>query len=298
MKVRKFVGVMAVAGLGLAPQAALAQSSSTAGTTTAKADDSTLKSRIETRLKSNAALKGDDIDVDVDNGVVTLTGTVHSAAQSTQAGTLAKVAGVTSVNNKLTVDSKTTRAIDKAGDKTDEAMDKAGDKADKTMDTAAAKTDKATDKAAAKTDKATDKAAAKTDQAADKSASAAQKAGNKTEEVLEKAGIKVEDDGKSTTATTGTTGTTGKPATTKGKDEVIDVDANINDAWITTKVKTNFVDEDLLKGSDINVDSNNHVVTLKGTVTSAAGRARAVALAKSTKGVTRVVDALTIAPAK
>ena len=155
MKVRKFIGVMAVAGLGLAPQAALAQSSSTAGSTTAgsttaKADDSTLKSRIETRLKNDAALKADDIDVDVDNGVVTLTGTVHSAAQSTQAGTLAKVPGVTTVNNKLTVDSKTTRAIDKAGDKTDEAMDKAGDKADKTMDTAAAKTVKATDKAAAK----------------------------------------------------------------------------------------------------------------------------------------------------
>ncbi len=115
----------------------------------AKTDDSTLKSRIETRLKNSAALKGDDIDVDVDNGVVTLTGTVHSAAQSTHAATLAKVAGVTTVNNKLTVDSKTTRAIDKAGDKTDEAMDKAGDKADKTMDTAAAKTDKATDKAGA-----------------------------------------------------------------------------------------------------------------------------------------------------
>ena len=301
MKVRKFIGVMAVAGLGVAPQAALAQSSgtagsTTAGSTTAKAGDSTLKSRIETRLKNDAALKADDIDVDVDNGVVTLTGTVHSAAQSTQAGTLAKVPGVTTVNNKLTVDSKTTRAIDKAGDKTDEAMDKAGDKADKTMDTAAAKTEKAADKAAAKTDKAADKAAAKTDQAADKSASTAQKAGNKTEKALEKAGIKVEDDSK--TGTTGTTGTTSKPATTKGKDDVIYVDANINDAWITTKVKTNFVNEDLLKGSDINVDSNNHVVTLKGTVTSAAGRARAVALAKSTKGVTRVVDALTIAPAK
>ena len=84
MKVRKFIGVMAVAGLGVAPQAALAQSSSTAGSTaagstTAKADDSTLKSRIETRLKNDAALKADDIDVDVDNGVVTLTGTVHSA---------------------------------------------------------------------------------------------------------------------------------------------------------------------------------------------------------------------------
>jgi len=286
MKVRNFIGVIAVAGLGLAPQAALAQTASTAGTTTAKVDDSTLKSRIETRLKNSAALKGDDIDVDVDNGVVTLTGTVHSAAQSTQARTLAKVAGVTTVNDKLTVDSTSTRAMDKAGDKADATMDKAGHKADTTMD-----------KAGDKADKTMDKAADKTDKTADKSASTAQKAGNKTEKVLEKAGIKVEDDHKPT-AKTGTTGTAGKPATTNGKDDVIDVDANINDAWITTKVKSNFVNEDALKGSDINVDSNNHVVTLKGTVASAAGRARAVALAKSTKGVTRVVDALTIAPAK
>jgi hyperosmotically inducible protein len=264
MKVRNFIGAMAVAGLGLAPQAALAQAGSTAGTTTtAKVDDSALKSRIETRLKNSASLKGDDISVDVNNGVVTLTGTVHSEAQSVRARSLAKVTGVTNVENKLTVDSKTTRAMDKAGDKTDKAMDKAGDKADK---------------------------------AGDKSASTAQKAGHKTEKVLEKAGIKVENDDK--TAKSGTTGTASKPATAKGKDDVIDVDANINDAWITTKVKSNFVNEDALKGSNINVDTNNHVVTLKGTVASAAGRARAVALAKSTKGVTRVVDALTIGPAK
>jgi hyperosmotically inducible protein len=275
MKVRNFIGAMAVAGLGLAPQAALAQAGSTAGTTTtAKVDDSALKSRIETRLKNSASLKGDDISVDVNNGVVTLTGTVHSEAQSVRARSLAKVTGVTNVENKLTVDSKTTRAMDKAGDKTDKAMDKAG----------------------AKTDRAMDKAGDKADKAGDKSASTAQKAGHKTEKVLEKAGIKVENDDK--TAKSGTTGTASKPATAKGKDDVIDVDANINDAWITTKVKSNFVNEDSLKGSNINVDTNNHVVTLKGTVASAAGRARAVALAKSTKGVTRVVDALTIGPAK
>ena len=55
-----------------------------------------------------------------------------------------------------------------------------------------------------------------------------------------------------------------------------------------------FVGEDLLKGSDINVDTNNHVVTLKGTVTSNAGRDRAIALAKRTSGVQRVVDQLTV----
>jgi len=69
----------------------------------------------------------------------------------------------------------------------------------------------------------------------------------------------------------------------------------ITDAWITTKVHSSFVGEDSLKGSDINVDTNNHVVTLKGTVKSEAGRARAVAVAKNVEGVNRVVDNLTIA---
>ena len=68
----------------------------------------------------------------------------------------------------------------------------------------------------------------------------------------------------------------------------------ITDAWITAKVKWFFVGEDLLKGSDINVDTDKHVVTLKGSVTSGAGRERAVALAKRTGGVQRVVDQLTI----
>ncbi len=72
----------------------------------------------------------------------------------------------------------------------------------------------------------------------------------------------------------------------------------ITDAWITTRVKTKFVGEDLLKNSDINVDTTDHVVTLRGTVMSAAGRARAVAQAKEVEGVHRVVDRLTIGPKK
>jgi hyperosmotically inducible periplasmic protein len=36
----------------------------------------------------------------------------------------------------------------------------------------------------------------------------------------------------------------------------------ITDAWITAKVKWFYVGEDSLKGSDITVDTNNHVVTL------------------------------------
>jgi osmotically-inducible protein OsmY len=72
----------------------------------------------------------------------------------------------------------------------------------------------------------------------------------------------------------------------------------ITDGWITTRVKSKFVGEDLLKDSDINVDTKDHVVTLKGTVMSAAGRARAVSEAKEVEGVRRVVDQLTIGPKK
>lgn len=80
----------------------------------------------------------------------------------------------------------------------------------------------------------------------------------------------------------------------KTKEGVSKTGEVITDAWITTKIKTDFVGEDLLKGSDINVDTANHVVTLKGTVRTQAGRERAVAIAKKIDGVTRVVDQLTI----
>jgi len=70
----------------------------------------------------------------------------------------------------------------------------------------------------------------------------------------------------------------------------------ITDGWITSRVHARFLGEDLLKESGINVDTDNHVVTLKGTVMSAAGRARAVEIAKTTEGVHQVIDRLTIGP--
>jgi hyperosmotically inducible protein len=72
----------------------------------------------------------------------------------------------------------------------------------------------------------------------------------------------------------------------------------ITDVWIKTRVKSKFIDEDVLKGSDINVDVNDHVVTLSGTVPSAAGRLRAIEEAKKVEGVHNVIDKLTIGPKK
>jgi len=72
----------------------------------------------------------------------------------------------------------------------------------------------------------------------------------------------------------------------------------ITDGWITGTIKTRFVGEDALKHSDINVDTSNHVVTLKGTVPNKAARAKAVEIARTTDGVHRVLDHLVIGPHK
>ena len=72
----------------------------------------------------------------------------------------------------------------------------------------------------------------------------------------------------------------------------------ISDGWITTKVNWFFVGEDRLKGSHIDVDTKDNVVTLKGTVQSQAGRLRAVELAKETEGVKRVADQLTVSTSR
>ncbi|HBD19796.1 MAG TPA: hypothetical protein DC063_06775 [Arenimonas sp.] len=63
----------------------------------------------------------------------------------------------------------------------------------------------------------------------------------------------------------------------------------IDDAWITSKVKTQLLADDQVKGTQINVDTKGNVVTLTGTAPSAEARAKAIELAKATRGVRGVV---------
>ena len=158
-----------------------------------KPSDQVLKDRIEYRLETNPIVDKYDLKVKVDASSAWLTGTVATAAQKAEAARLAKIDGISNVQNDVVVDQNVDRSL---AERAKAGMTKTGEA--------------------------------------------------------------------------------------------------ITDGWITTKVKWFFVGEDLLKGSDINVDTNNHVVTLKGTVMSAAGRNRAAALAKRTSGVQRVVDQLTV----
>jgi len=62
----------------------------------------------------------------------------------------------------------------------------------------------------------------------------------------------------------------------------------IDDAGITMRVKARLLDDPLVKGLRIDVDTRDGVVFLTGTVGSEAERKQAIGIAKSTEGVTKV----------
>jgi hyperosmotically inducible periplasmic protein len=80
----------------------------------------------------------------------------------------------------------------------------------------------------------------------------------------------------------------------KTKDGVSKSGEVMTDGWITSRVHARFVNEDTLKGSRINVDTRDHIVTLNGTVVTSLGFAKAGVIARQTEGVQRVVNNLTV----
>src|SRR5688572_32878456 len=80
----------------------------------------------------------------------------------------------------------------------------------------------------------------------------------------------------------------------KGKEIVSATGEVITDGWITTKVKAKFADDKLLKDSNITIDTNDRVVTLKGSVSSAEAKKRAAMIAEGTEGVLSVADQVVV----
>ncbi len=115
-------------------------------------------------------------------------------------------------------------------------------------------------KTAAGAEKAADKTAHAADKAADKTAHAADKAADKTVAGARKTGRKVDD------------------------------------GWIKSKIYAQYMADwnDILDDSNIDVDVKNNMVTLSGTVKTAAAKARAVSVAKGTDGVKGVTDMLKV----
>jgi osmotically-inducible protein OsmY len=201
-------------------------------------DDAALRQQIERRFETSPTLKGQDLTVSVDDSVATVTGVVATNALQGRALQLAKVKGVSRVENQIEVQAKDQPSgIEAAGDKTKAGLEKGVD---------------AAVGAAKKTTQAVEKGIGKSEQGAGTAA-------DKTAKGIGRAGEKM------------------------------------TDASITTRVKARFSSENLLHDSQINVQTNDRVVTLTGRVSSAAARDRSIELAQNLVGVQNVVDRLRVA---
>lgn len=228
---------------------AMAQDRSTADrVNNAAADlgDAWITTKVQASYFADADVRARNIDVDTVNGVVTLTGVVHSERERDQAVAIARtIDGVREVRDELRIDPLGAEGTAGTAGTIDADRDVDADLGvDTDRDTNADRRDADVDRDADMPD-----VSDTTDRAMERTEQAGRTAGER-----------------------------------------------IDDAWITTKVKAQYFMDEAVKGRAIDVDTNQNVVTLRGTVDSAASKARAVAIAQSTEGVERVVDQLTVRP--
>src|SRR4026207_216208 len=72
------------------------------------------------------------------------------------------------------------------------------------------------------------------------------------------------------------------------------VSAPVDDATITTRVKTAFINDPVVGAAKIDVDTFKGVVTLSGQVKNKDEEQRAIALARTIRGVTDVKSSLQV----
>jgi osmotically-inducible protein OsmY len=83
----------------------------------------------------------------------------------------------------------------------------------------------------------------------------------------------------------------------EAKDAGRKIGAGVSDGWLWVKARYELAATDDLRDSTINVDVENGVVTLTGTVPTAAQRSKAEQVAKAVEGVTSVKNMIKVAPA-
>jgi hyperosmotically inducible protein len=102
----KFAGTLVLLGTLLGPVVGYAADTST-DTTGQYLDDATITTKVKAAFAEDKWVKGRDISIRTDHGVVDLTGTVNSKDESDRATELAtKVKSVKAVHNNLTIASR------------------------------------------------------------------------------------------------------------------------------------------------------------------------------------------------
>lgn len=261
---------------GIALAIAAANSPVVADTVSEDVTEARQETQIWTTYALSPYLRANDLKVSVDNGKVTLTGTVDEDVNKDLAKEIALgVKGITSVDNQILVKpdyAPPARSADRSyGEVIDDATITAAIKSKLlwSKHTDGLSTEVSTTMGKVTLKGTADSAAAK--DLAERLALDTRGVVAVNNQVVVKGGAKP-----SVTETT-------KSAATEGSKD-------ISDTWITTKVKSTLMYSSNVEGSAITVDTKGGVVTLKGAVDSASERALAIELAENVRGV-KSVDA-------
>lgn len=236
------------------------------------------KASLTTTYTLNRHLNPFDIDTEVHKGVATLRGTVESQAERDLAEELALgVDGITKVNNQLKVDPNITPKSAKTNkDGSDRSFMR---KVEDATLTSKVKSQLLWNSNTSGLDINVDTRNGivtlngKVD--TDTEAQLAEQIARNTGDVL---GVK------------NNLGISGKQVSTEDKiaRKSREAGQQINDSWITTKVKAALMYNRNVDGSDIDVDTKNGVVRLRGKIDSDFEREQAVSIASGIKGVKNV----------
>jgi hyperosmotically inducible periplasmic protein len=259
-------------------------------------DDATITASVKTKLLADERTKGFDINVDTHKGKVTLRGGAGSVASKMAATKLAHSAeGVLSVDNMLVVAAVGTEArkaanTATASGKVREGMSETGEVINDAWITTKVKAKLLADERTKGFDINVDTLNGNVtlrggaDSVANKMA--ATKLAHSADGVISV-------DNQLVVAAEGTEARqAANTATASGevRDGLSDTGEVINDAWITTKVKTKLLADENVAGNKITVKTKDNVVHLVGVVESSEERAAAIRIAERTEGV-RDVDA-------
>jgi osmotically-inducible protein OsmY len=270
----------------------------TAETPALQRTDGMITTSIQAKYFASSDVKAHRIDVDTNDGVVTLNGSVDTDAERTSAEQIARgVEGVTRIENKLAV---RPAVSDRADAQQHHAPDNpAFDRDGRSPAWVTTKVQSQfflnpelkpwridVDTSAAGVVTLTGRVDSEGDRAE------AVRIARSTEGVTRvNDNLRVEPQ---SVATTGTPGETARDARTEARDTANRAGGKIEDAWITTKIQSKFFVDDDVRARNIDVDTKDGMVTLKGSVQSEGERHQAVAIAKNTDGVTMVHDNLVV----
>lgn len=250
--------------------------------------DSGITTAVQAKYYGDATVRGRDVDVTTNSGVVTLRGTVESEASRQQAQRLAEgVHGVTSVDNRLQVEGAE-RPAATTGTNADTRPARSAD-ADDRVDGAWLTTKiqaqyytnpglRPWNIDVTSSSDGVVTLRGEVDNAADRQQAVT--IARNTE------GVTRVDDNLRVRGTDTAARGTDAPKTSVTQP----------DGWITAKIQAKYFMDGDVKGHEIDVDTANGVVTLKGAVESETARRQAEALARNTDGVRDVQNQLTTKP--